>query len=157
MKIEYSQETFPKKMLPPTLFMTFTILMIILGLIWPLKTIITFPYTVMGIPIIILGLGMSMWGSNKFSKVGTNIQTFEEPDILVTDGLYKYSRHPMYLGFTISLLGTFILLGSVTPIVLVLTFIIITEKWYITYEEEIMIRKFGKQYKNYQSITRKWI
>ncbi|MCB9493981.1 MAG: hypothetical protein H6681_00895 [Desulfobacteraceae bacterium] len=33
------------------------------------------------------------------------MQTFDDPDILISDGLFKISRNPMYLGFLIALLG----------------------------------------------------
>ncbi|MCZ8499386.1 methyltransferase [Vibrio lentus] len=36
--------------------------------------------------------------------------TFDEPTLLVTEGVYKYTRNPMYLGFVVSLLGFAILL-----------------------------------------------
>jgi protein-S-isoprenylcysteine O-methyltransferase Ste14 len=63
----------------------------------------------------------------------------------------------MYLGFLTRLLGLFIILGAVSPIILVFIFFIITYHWYIRFEEEMMVRKFGKKYINYQSVTRKWI
>jgi protein-S-isoprenylcysteine O-methyltransferase Ste14 len=157
MEIKHVFNRLPKNLLPPTFFIICAVIMIFIGLIWPVKNIITFPYNLIGILVLFFGLGISMWGSNKFRQVGTNIQTFDEPDILITDGLFKYSRNPMYLGFLTALLGLFIILGAVSPIILVFIFLIITDQWYITFEEEMMVRKFGKKYIDYQSMTRKWI
>ena len=157
MKIKPVLKSLKIKLLPPTLFIICAVLMIVIGLIWPLKNIITFPYNLIGISVLLVGLGISIWGSNKFNQVGTNIQTFDEPNILITDGLFKYSRNPMYFGFFMSLSGIFIILGAVSPIILVLIFLIITNQWYIAFEEEMMLRKFGKKYIDYQSVTRKWI
>ena len=157
MKIKPVLKRLKIKLLPPTLFIICAIFMIVIGLIWPLKNIITSPYNLIGILVLFLGLGISIWGSNKFNQVGTNIQTFDEPDILITDGLFKYSRNPMYLGFLVVLWGIFIILGAVSPIILVLIFFIVTDQWYITFEEEMMVMKFGKKYINYKSVTRKWI
>ena len=157
MEIRLILKRLQKNLLPPTFFIVCAVIMIIIGLTLPVKNIITFPYNLIGILVLILGIGLSVWGSNKFNQVGTNIQTFEEPDILITDGLFKYSRNPMYLGFLTGLLGLFIILGAVSPIILVFIFLIITDHWYIRFEEEMMVRKFGKKYINYQSVTRKWI
>lgn len=142
-----SIKKFKNKIITPTFFIIYAILMIVIGLIWPLKKIITFPYNLIGI---------SIWGSIKFNQVGTNIQTFDEPDILITDGLFKYSRNPMYFGFFMGLWGIFIILGAVSQIILVLIFMI-TDQLYITFEEEMMVKKFGKKYINYKAVTRKWI
>jgi protein-S-isoprenylcysteine O-methyltransferase Ste14 len=157
MKIKLVFGRLRKNLLPPTFFIICAVIMIIIGLTLPVKNIITFPYNLIGIVVLFLGIGLSVGGSNKFNQVGTNIQTFEEPDILITDGLFKYSRNPMYLGFLTGLLGLFIILGAVSPIILVFIFLIITDKWYITFEEQMMLRKFGKKYIDYQSVTRRWI
>lgn len=145
-----------KKVLPPTLFVICIFSTVILSFIWPID-IIMFPYNLVGVIFLFVGLMISRNGSNKFEKVGTNINTFDEPDILVTDGLFKYSRNPMYLGFVIALFGVSIILGTVSSFIILIIFILITDQWYIKFEERVMMEKFGEKYMNYMKITRRWI
>lgn len=146
-----------KKLLPPALFLISILIMISSSWLIPIKPILSSPFTIIGVLPLILGLSLSVIGSKKFQQLGTNIKTFNDPDILVTEGLFKYSRNPMYLGFVTSLLGLSILLGSLSPVAVVIIFLIITDRWYIAFEEQAMTRKFGTAYETYKSQTRRWI
>jgi protein-S-isoprenylcysteine O-methyltransferase Ste14 len=149
------KETLKKKMLPPTLFVICILIAIFLNFIKPIY-IVKYPYNLLGIIFLISGLYLSMKGSNQFQKVNTNINTFEEPDKLITDGLFKYSRNPMYLGFIIGLLGVIIILGNAQSLIILFFFIIISDQWYVKFEEKMMIIKFEQEYKNYMKTTRRW-
>lgn len=76
---------------------------------------------------------------------------------MVTNGLFKFSRNPIYLGFLISLLGVWVLLGIVLPILGCLLFILIINYWYISYEENEMEKQFGAEYREYKSRVNRWI
>ena len=90
--------------------------------------------------------------------MGTNVMTFEQPDVLVTQGVYRYSRNPMYLGFVVALLGSSLLMGaSISSFLLVALFFIITDRWYIRFEELEMTKKFGAEYQAYSNNVRRWI
>ena len=146
-----------KKLLPPTLLKIFIVIMIVMHYVMPVNQIIVFPYNLFGIALIIIGLTISMKGSRLFTKLGTNIKTFDDPDKLVTEGLFKISRNPMYLGFIIFLTGISIALGSVLPFALTFIFFLITDLWYIKFEEKMMLKKFGNEYIIYKMNTRKWL
>lgn len=146
-----------KRILPPTLFYISVILMISLKWLFPITELISFPYNLFGIIFLLNGLIMSAWGSNKFKKVGTNIKTFNKPDKLVMDGMFRFSRNPMYLGFVLALLGISIILGTFSSLVITLIFFLITDRWYIQFEENVMKQKFGINYEEYKSLTRRWI
>lgn len=147
-----------KKILPPILFILFIIGMgtICWGIGSPHN--IAKPFSFVGLIFVITGLLLAMIGKRLFKKLGTNIMTFNNPDILVTEGAYKFSRNPMYLGFVIALFGVSLLMGgSITSFVLVGLFIIITDRWYIAYEEKAMLNKFGAEYENYCHKVRRWL
>ena len=134
----------------------FVILMVLSHLL-PIGKINIFPWNLSGVILIILGIIISSAGSAKFEKEGTNIPTFKDPDKLVTDGIYKLSRHPMYLGFAILLAGIAVVLSSATSLILFVIFVVITDSWYIRFEEKKMVEKFGKNYLDYRSKVRRWI
>jgi protein-S-isoprenylcysteine O-methyltransferase Ste14 len=131
--------------------------MVLLHLVLPITTLIPQPLNLLGLVPMLLGIGLAIVGNNKFTVVGTNINTFDEPDKLVTDGLFKYSRNPMYLGFALVLFGVWFLLGSLSPALIVTFAIVVTDQWYIAFEERMLARKFGLAYTRYKSQTRRWI
>ncbi|WP_176475670.1 methyltransferase family protein [Halomonas salipaludis] len=144
--------------LPPPAVMLFTIMhMIILNQYIPLVRFWEAHARWIGIPVIVLGLFISQWHAHLFKKLGTNINTFKDPDILTTDGLFRFSRNPMYLGFLITLTGVWIVQGSATPLLALLGFGLLTNYWYIPIEERAMLRKFGENYLSYKARVRRWL
>lgn len=131
--------------------------MIVLWFILPGYEVVLYPFSLIGIIPLIGGLWLSKHGSDTFEKAETNIHTFNNPDILVTKGIYKISRNPMYLGFLIALFGIAILLGDLVSFFLVFIFYKLVEVWYIKYEESIMEEMFKDSYKEYKQKVRRWI
>lgn len=147
-----------RRILPPVLFVFFVIAM---GVVcWGMESThnIASSYILIGLPFVIVGLGFAVAGKVLFRKIGTNIMTFNEPDVLVTEGLFKYTRNPMYLGLFIAMFGFFLLMGAaITSFVLTSLFWLIVDRWYIAFEEEAMHRKFGLDYEEYCRKVRRWI
>lgn len=147
-----------QKVLPPQLFILFAVSIPLVG--WLLGALhhIPYPYNLLGIPMVVFGIGIASRGKTLFKKVGTNVNTFDEPHMLVTYGLYEKTRNPMYLGFAMALFGiAFLSQGSVSSFIMVILFIIITDQWYIKYEEIMLKEKFGSAYVEYCKRTRRWI
>lgn len=109
-----------------------------------------------GLPIL-AGIALLVIARLQFARARTNIYTFDEPGTLVTGGVFRISRHPMYLGFALVLAGAAIWLGSIAAFVPVILFIAIADRWYIGFEEEWLRRKFGSAYEGYARGTRRWI
>lgn len=122
-----------------------------------IKEIIPKPYNYIGIVLILMGLLITINVRRQFNKIDTEIHTFKKPRRLVTSGLFKISRNPIYLGFAISLIGVWILLGTILPIFGCLLFIVITNSWYIPFEERAMTQLFGSAYENYKLDVRRWL
>ena len=73
--------------------------------------------------------------------------------MLVTDGLFRFSRNPMYLGMSAALMGLGVVLGTLLPLLVTVAFVIIADRWYIRFEAAAMRRKFGHAY---AQRTRRW-
>lgn len=104
------------------------------------------------------GLFIAQSSKKLFVKLKTNVNTFDEPGKLITNRIFRYSRNPMYLGFVIAIIGmALIYQGAISSFVLALLFFVIVDRWYIKFEEGAMLNKFGKEYRDYCSKTRRWI
>jgi len=146
-----------KKIIPPFLFLICIVIMVAIRNLSVIKEIIPKPFNYAGIALIIFGILITIIVRKGFEKIDTEIHTFKNPRKLVTNGLFKFSRNPIYLGFAISLFGVWILLGTILPILWLLLFIVVTNTYYIPFEERIMENVFGNEYKKYKSKVRKWI
>ncbi len=98
-----------------------------------------------------------------FLSVGLFRQNEEDPNPttqsnkLITIGIYKYSRNPMYLALVIFQIGLGISL-SFLHISIMSIFTAITLHYFIIKREEAYLRKvFGDDYKNYKARSRRWI
>ena len=131
---------------PPTLFWILIAGIVAVDQYFPLGAFTEPWFTWAGVGLFILGIGVSVAGKRQFQRVGTNVYTFEEPGQLVTEGLCRRSRNPMYL--VLVLAGTGAALVSATLIALALSavFTVVVRFWYIAYEENAMRRQFGEAY-----------
>ena len=145
------------KKLPPAYFKCSVIGMILLHVVLPGRTIINSPYNYTGIVLILTGLLLNLWSSNAFKKADTTIKPFEESASLITDGVFKYSRNPMYIGMIAALIGLWIVLGSLTPLLVIPVFTMTIAYHFIPAEERNMEMTFGEQYINYTRTVRRWI
>ena len=95
----------------------------------------------------------------KFIKSRTTIDPikFKKVNKLITSGIYKYSRNPMYLGLLMIVISTTIfylnIFSTTTPIL----FYCWINKFQIKREEIFLTEKFGKEYLLYKTKTRRWI
>lgn len=158
-----------KRPLPPTLFLAGMAAIITITIFCPaVNTSASGPHDAIsamlslglragGVTLLIAGLLLTIAGSRLFARLKTNIKTFDRPDRLVTGGMFRYSRNPMYLGFNISLCGA-ALASLCWPSALVcLAFLLACQLWYIPFEEKMMAGIFGEDYASYCRQTRRWI
>ena len=91
------------------------------------------------------------------SKTTVNPVKFENVNKLVTTGIYKYSRNPMYLGMIMIIISTTVYYLNFLSIFSPLIFYIWINKFQISREEIFLEDKFGNDYLKYKSKTRRWI
>lgn len=146
-----------KKILPPTYLWVSIVVMVALYFVFPGTRIIPSPWNWLGLIPLALGMAINVVADNTFKKVETTVKPFRESTVLVTDGAYRISRHPMYLGFVLILAGIAIILGSLTPWVVVPVFVILMESVFIRVEERMMEEQFGQAWLEYKARARRWI
>lgn len=90
------------------------------------------------------------------SKTTVDPTAPEKTTNLVTSGVYKFSRNPMYLGMLLILLAFGLWLGNAFNMLIVAGFVGYMNKFQIALEEEALNKIFGSAYKQYCTLTRRW-
>jgi protein-S-isoprenylcysteine O-methyltransferase Ste14 len=146
-----------KILIPPVLFFLCLVVMCLLGWFFPIIVLWGTPCTLYGLIPCGIGLFLGFAGWYHFRKIKTNINPLKPPGTMVTDGIFRYSRNPMYLGLALVLFGVWTLWGSLSPLAAVIAFVLIIDQWHIPHEEKMLKDKFGGEYENYKSKTRRWV
>jgi protein-S-isoprenylcysteine O-methyltransferase Ste14 len=146
-----------KKILPPTYFFASLIVMFGLHLLFAISKVIQFPWNLFGIIPLALGGILNLIADKDFKKVGTTVKPFEESSVLLTTGVFRLSRNPMYLGMVLILVGVALLLGSLSPYIIAIVFALLMHFVFIIPEERALEARFGKEYLEYQQNVREWL
>ncbi|WP_426753809.1 methyltransferase family protein [Myxococcus sp. Y35] len=146
-----------QRLLPPRLALILAALMVGFDRFLPGPELVPPAFQWLGLLLILLGLVVTIAARAQFARVRTNIYTFRQPDRLVTDGLFRFTRNPMYLGFSVALAGLAVFLGSGPAMLCVAAYLVISDRWYIAFEEDMMRARFGEAYLQYARRTRRWL
>jgi protein-S-isoprenylcysteine O-methyltransferase Ste14 len=110
-----------------------------------------------GILPIAAGITVAILAARQFERAGTNIIPLTPSSALVTDGMFAWSRNPMYSSMTAVLVGAALLLDRAWPWIVVPIFVATLRLRFIRYEEQLMERTFGQAYVDYKTRVRRWI
>lgn len=146
---------------PPIVFLSCGLLMWLIHRYGP-RLPFEIPFTVMIFWIILAaGLFVMMAGVNRIFKHRTvihpNRKSLPEATHLVTDGIFRYTRNPIYLGMAIMLVAWTIRLGNVWAVGGVVIFVGFIHVFQIKPEEEALEEVFGQAYRTYKTRVRRWI
>lgn len=146
-----------KKIMPPTGLLAGMLLMVVLHLVAPLVQIMPPLWNLLGLVPLALGILINVSADRAFHRARTTVKPFDSPAALVTGGVFRLSRNPMYLGFVLILTGVAFLLGTLSPFLVILLFITWIERVYIAFEERALAEKFGAAWSAYRDTTRRWL
>jgi protein-S-isoprenylcysteine O-methyltransferase Ste14 len=145
------------KIRPDIFFVVFLALSIVFHFGLPIRKALFPPYTYVGWVFIAVGPVLIIWSDLLFKKKKTTVKPYEQPTQLLISGPFRISRHPMYLGMVLLLLGVAIVHGTLISFVFPVVFGILMELLFIPFEETNLERVFGKQYLEYKQRVRRWI
>ncbi len=144
-----------RRLLPPTL-----VLLLATGQI--AVTVLATPVLIgggarwAGLVVIAGGIALNLSAARQFARRRTNIVTFNDPDLLVDDGAFAWTRNPMYLGFTAMLVGGAVVSGAWLAWLGPAGFWLAADRWYIPFEESRMRAVFGDEYERYGRRVGRW-
>lgn len=103
------------------------------------------------------GFIFMMTAHKEFKDLGTNVPTNQGATKFVTDGAYRYSRNPMYVGGSVFFIGIALTVGSIWMLVSYLPLVIYLSCYVIPKEEAYMNRTFKDEYVAYCRTVRRWL
>ena len=146
-----------RRPLPPHYFLGAILLAVILHFLLPVPGLVTFPWRLLGLAPLVIGIVLNLLADQSFKKHNTTVKPFEDSSALVTDGVFKITRNPMYLGIILILFGVAMLLGSAAPFAVVLLLAALLDRVFIAPEEQKLEDTFGERFQHYRRRVRRWI
>lgn len=109
---------------------------------------------VFGLILTIIGVVISIMARRDLGTNWAHAAEFQirRNQVLVTHGIYKYIRHPIYSGMMLSIVGAELVAGSYLFVVLFIILLIFGYRQALQ-EEELLIRQFGKRYLEYMKTS----
>lgn len=147
------------KVPPPILVFVFGIFMYLFRQYLPIYHSSLKLFTYIGVIIVLCGVLINAWGFLYLRSFNTTIDPIrpEKACFLVTEGPYRISRNPMYVGFLLLLIGWGVILGSIASMLWPFLFFIYIAAFQIPREEHALKALFGTDYFIYMKQTPKWL
>jgi protein-S-isoprenylcysteine O-methyltransferase Ste14 len=113
----------------------------------------------LAIGFVVAGGFVALAGVHAFRQNRTTVNplTPEQSSSLVTSGVYRFSRNPMYLGFLLALAGWCVYLGNWASALLLPVFVACINRFQIAPEERALRAQFGPRFTMYASTVRRWL
>ena len=110
-----------------------------------------------GIIIAVAALLLALSGLKRFLSQKVNPVPYKPAASLVSSGIYRFTRNPMYVGFVGMLAGATVALGSLPFMASTVVMFVFLNSYAIPREEAYLTRTFGEDYKNYCRRVRRWL
>jgi len=122
----------------------------------PVARLIEEPWTHLGLIPGVAGALIVLWCAGLFRLRGTPILPFTESTVLVTTGPYRFSRNPIYVGLTLLLVCAAVLFGTLTPWLVVPSFVLVIRQRFVLKEEALLRARFGASYEAFCARIPRW-
>ena len=109
--------------------------------------------------LVTTGLAFDVLGIMAFRASRTTVNPLkpELASALVTGGVYRVTRNPMYVGMVFLLLAWAVYLSAVVPFAGIVVFILYITRFQIQPEERVLKGIFGDEYSTYAARVRRWL
>lgn len=143
--------------LPPLLMLAALLLMFVLRHFWPLaishRSLVISP----GVVLCALGVGIGVWGRVALLKAGTTVNPLKPSTAIVSNGAYRFTRNPLYVGMMSVFVGISFLIGTWWGLVVLCPVLGVMHYGVVLCEERYLERKFGQAYLAYKGSVRRYL
>jgi protein-S-isoprenylcysteine O-methyltransferase Ste14 len=144
---------------PLALVAAFAVAILLASVYVPLLRIPIPAHKVVAIALVFVGLAVAAVGVLQFRQARTTVNPMspQKASAVVSSGLYRLSRNPMYLGMALCLLGVAAWSSALSGYVLVLGFCWYLTRFQIIPEEKALLAVFGSEFTQYMTKVRRWV
>jgi protein-S-isoprenylcysteine O-methyltransferase Ste14 len=107
--------------------------------------------------LVLAGLGLMALAAWEMTRARTTFVPRRVASQLVTSGVFRLSRNPIYLGDSLVLIGACLILGNPLALAVLPLFVWIINTRFIEGEEASLTREFGNEYKEWCAAVRRWV
>jgi protein-S-isoprenylcysteine O-methyltransferase Ste14 len=106
---------------------------------------------------LLAGIILPMIGRRSLIRNGTNVSPFEPTTVLVTDGIFRWTRNPLYTGGMLAMLGVALLLNIDWLLILAIPSALLLHYGVVRREEAYLAEKFGDAYRRYEAAAPRYL
>ncbi len=111
----------------------------------------------LGVPLTGAGLLLFISSLRALRRAETDVRPYKPTTSIVAEGPYRFTRNPIYLGFTLVYGGITALVNSPWDALLLPLVLVLMQRGVIQREERYLERVFGEEYLQYKARVRRWI
>lgn len=146
------------RIIPPLVFLAAFLIAWLVFWLWPLAfPFSTGPLRIVGVLLILAPLAVMPSLFALFRRAGSKYDVRRVPKGLVTDGAFRFSRNPGYLGLVVLSLGVSALFDNPWVLPAAAIAAVVTHYQVVLKEEAVLEREFGDVYRQYKARVRRWI
>jgi protein-S-isoprenylcysteine O-methyltransferase Ste14 len=142
---------------PPLVYLGSITLGLILHLVWPISLLPRRLGAGLGLPFILLAVGLFVSAVSTFKAAGTPVPGNEPTTAIVQRGPYRLSRNPIYLAFSLLQLGIALWVNSVWLVITLFVAVAVMSLVVIPREERYLEARFPSEYLPYKASVRRWL
>ncbi len=142
---------------PPLIYAGALALGLVANKLYPMAFLPRAVSRVLGLPLIFGGLTIGLLGFREMRRAETNVDPYKPATAIVTEGPYRFTRNPLYVGFTLVYGGISALANAPWAALLLPFVLVVMRRGVIDREERHLERKFGEEYLRYKERVRRWI
>jgi protein-S-isoprenylcysteine O-methyltransferase Ste14 len=142
---------------PPLIYAGFLLAGLGLDRLWPTDPGLGAAGDWAGSALVLAGLAAVIACALRFRAAGTAIEPYRPTSAIVTSGLYRLSRNPIYVALTAVYLGLALIDDNAWILILALPVLALMTWGVIAREERYLEGKFGEEYRSYKARVRRWL
>ena len=142
---------------PPALYAGTLLFGLTLSFIFPIAFLPRVAALISGTITIICAAWLAISAFRVMNRAQTGINPSLPTTTIVSDGVFVFSRNPIYLSLTLLYIGIALLFDSLWAFLLLFPLLIVVQNGIIKREENYLERKFGAEYLSYKTRVRRWI
>jgi protein-S-isoprenylcysteine O-methyltransferase Ste14 len=139
---------------PPIILATTLVLACMLHWLWPLGALANMGQgtrIAIGCALTFAGISLAAAGRRKLTRLGTNVSPLRPTTALATDGVYKWTRNPLYSGGFFVMLGIAFIFALDWLMLLMVPALLVLHFGVVQREEQYLELKFGDRYRQYKA------